>query len=192
MRMTAKMIGAMLLLLAAGCVRSLHPLYTEQDIIFDANLVGLWSGENMNETWEFSKQNENAYQLVYTDIGGKPAWFDVQLLKIGGNLFLDLFPQEPKLIKNAFYKGHLFRVHTFAHVAQIEPTLQLRFPDPDWLTKLVADDPKAIRHERRDNEILLTASTRELQTFWLMHLDTKGAFGLPSELNRKTKVVPVD
>jgi hypothetical protein len=68
----------------------------------------------------------------------------------------------------------------------------MSFPDPDWLKKLVADNPKAIQHEKIDDEIILTASTKDLQTFWLKHLDTNGAFGEPSNMKRKTEAVPED
>ncbi len=186
MRRTRRAIGALLLILMAGCVRSLHPVYTDQDVIFDEKLVGCWSEENSEESWEFSKQNEKNYQLVYT-VGGQSGTFDVHLFKIEGELFLDLFPKPPELPLNDFFKSHLFPVHTFAHIKQIEPTLQMRFPDPDWIQKLVTERPKEIRYEKIDRELVVTASTKEMQAFWLKHLDTEKAFGKLSNMQRKTE-----
>jgi len=94
------------------------------------------------------------------------------------------------LKQNDFYKFHLLPVHTLAYVKRITPTLQMSFPDPGWLKKLIAANPGAIRHEKIDNEIVLTASTKELQTFWLKHLDTKGAFGDSSNMKRKKTTAP--
>lgn len=185
MRFPGILAVAAILTLSAGCVRSIHPLYTDQDVIFDPDLVGIWSEDNSKGTWDFSKQSKNQYQLVYTDDNGKSGTFVVHLVNIDGKRFLDLFPADPGIRQNDFYQFHLFPVHTFACVKQISPTLQMSFPEPDWLKKLIADDPEAIRHEKIDDEIILTAPTKMLQAFWLRHLDAEGAFGTPSDMKRK-------
>ena len=46
-----------ILLLLSGCiVRSLHPLYTDENVIFDTRLIGQWAEEGSKEIWEFSQQ----------------------------------------------------------------------------------------------------------------------------------------
>lgn len=179
-----------LLVLLGGCIRSIHPLYTDQDVIFDPALIGCWSADDSKDTWEFLKQSEKRYQLVYTDGDGNAGTFVVHLLRIDGQLFLDLFPGDPELKQNLFYRSHLLPVHTFAHVRQIEPILQMSFPDPDWLKEHVATKSDAIRHEKVDDQIILTASTKDLQAFWLKHLNAKGAFGKPSNLKRRETEAP--
>ena len=53
------------LLLLSGCiVRSLHPLYTDENVIFDTRLIGQWSEEGSKEIWEFSQQGEQRYKDV--------------------------------------------------------------------------------------------------------------------------------
>ncbi len=192
MRNFGRLIGVFLLILSAGCVRLLHPLYTEQDVIFDPRLVGVWSTENPRETMEFSKRGETDYQLTYTD-DGKSGKFVVHLLRIDGKLFLDLLPQqEREPNQNDFYESHFLPVHSLIHIKQIEPTFQMRVPQLDWLHEFLKDNPKAIRHEKIGPQIILTASTKELQTFWLKHLDTKDAFQESEILKRQTKAVPDD
>lgn len=178
-----------MLVLSAGCIRSLHPIYTDKDLVFEPSLIGQWAEDNDREMWAFSKKGSTEYNLVYTDDKGRQGAFSVHLLKIKGNLFLDFLPEEPDLKENAFYQAHLLPVHTFAHVKQIEPTLQMRFPDPEWLKKLVKEKPGAIRHERIEKEIILTAGTKELQAFWLRHLETEGAFGDASNMKRQTSTI---
>jgi len=177
-----------LTLVVAGCVPSLNPLYTEKDLVFDAALVGVWSEkEDASETWAFEKTGEKEYRLVYT-ADGKTGEFEAHLLKLGNTLFLDLYPDGKsldELNRNDFYKSHLIPGHTFAKVTRIEPTLQMGFLNPDWLKELSEQNPKAIRHEKVSDRIVLTASTRELQEFVLKNLNTKGAFGdEPSNLKR--------
>lgn len=176
--------AAAILVFAAGCIRSIQPFYTEEDVIFDPGLVGTWSEEGSKETWEFSKGNENEYRLVYTDDKGKSGAFVIHLLKIDGKMFMDFFPEDPDLPQNDFYRFHLLPVHSFAYVAQIAPSLRMSFPDPDWLKETLAADPQAIAHERIEGDIILTASTRKLQAFWLKNLQADGAFGNFSDMLR--------
>jgi hypothetical protein len=176
-----------LLLMLTGCVPSLHPLYNAQDVIFDPALLGVWGEKDSQETWAFTKADAQAYKLIYTDEKNKRGEFIVHLVKVEDHLFLDLFPVEPELPQNEFYQGHLLRAHTFMRVSQIEPTLRLACLDPDWLKNRLAKNPAAIRHEKVNDEILLTASTPELQQFLLAHLKTRGAFGEPSEMERQKK-----
>ena len=147
------------LILFAGCIRSLHPIYTEKDTVFEPSLIGQWADNDSKQIWAFSKESTNEYELIYTDDKGKQGAFSARLLKVKGKLFLDFFPEEPDLKENGFYQFHLLPVHTFAYVKQIEPTLQMAFPDSDWLEDYLADNPEAIRHEKIENEIILTAAT---------------------------------
>jgi hypothetical protein len=195
MRNLGTLIVVAILLTLLGCcvIRSLHPLYTDQDVIFSSDLLGCWSEEVSHETWEFSKQSESEYQLVITENEGSPfsyekgksGTFITHLLKIKGEMFLDLSPSDPEFEQHSISQFCFLPVHTFAYVKQIKPTLQMSFPEPDWLEKLITDNPEAIRHEKIDDEIILTASTKELQTFWLKHLDTRGAFGELTDMKRK-------
>ena len=178
-----------MLILSVGCIRSLHPIYTEKDIVFEPGLIGQWAEDDSKEIWAFSQKGTNEYKLVYGDKGEQGA-FSAHLLKIKGKLFLDFFPEDPDLKENAFYRSHLLAVHTFVYVRQIAPTLQMSFPEPGWLKKLIADSPNAIMHEKIEDEIILTAGTKELQAFWLKHLETEGAFGDASNMKRKTSIIP--
>lgn len=172
-------------LATAGCVPSLHPLYTDGDLIFDPALVGVWAEkENDNETWSFQKRGEKAYRLVVTD-DGKTGEFEAHLLRLGNTLFLDLYPEEAGLEginRNDFYKGHLLSAHTFLKVIQVEPTLQMAFIETRWLEQYVEKNPAAIRHEVVSERILLTASTKALQEFVVTHAEE--AFGEFSSLKR--------
>ncbi len=178
-----------ILILCSGCIRSLHPIYTEEDLVLEPALIGQWSENDSKEVWTFSRKGTNSYTLVYTDDKGRQGRFRAHLAKLNGKLFLDLFPEEPELKENDLYKFHLLPVHTFLYVKQITPTLQMSFPDPDWLKKFIADNPKAIRHDKIDGEIILTASTKDLQAFWLKYLKTEGVFGDASNMKRETSTI---
>jgi hypothetical protein len=206
-RIWATLGTVFILTLTTGCfVRSLHPLYTEQDIVFEPGLVGRWNDDD-EAVWAFSRGDGDGYNLVITDDEGNRDPFIAYLVKIEGNLFLDLLPGTTKLEGTEFYKSLFLPVHTFCHIKQIEPTLQMRAPDLGWLEALLEEDPGAIRHEKIQNEIvappasgaeapgnvprrkmqyeiILTAPTKDLQAFLIEHLHDKDAFGEQSNMKR--------
>jgi hypothetical protein len=63
-------------LVLAGCVPSLHPLFTDSDLVFDHQLLGTWSQRDSKDSWTFEKSGTNAYRLSTTDrpfaVGGEP------------------------------------------------------------------------------------------------------------------------
>jgi hypothetical protein len=176
-----------LAMLLAGCISSLHPFYTEKDVVFDPDLVGCWSQGNDPETWEFSKVDEKMYELVYTDKKGNAGRFDVHLFELEGKRFIDMVPQELKTDHPGFYMFHLQRLHGLMHVKQIKPTLQLQPPNPNWFGEFIQKNPDAIAHEMIDDRPILTASTEALQKFWRKHLETEDAFGDPCDMQKKEK-----
>jgi hypothetical protein len=179
MKYTPLPVAVTLALVLSACVPSLNPLYTERDLVFDSALVGVWAeNDDAQETWAFEKTGDQGYKAIYRE-KDKPGEFDVHLVKLGDRLFLDFYPQDAgikEMDRNDFYRFHFLPVHTFARVLLNGSTLEMAFLDPDWLKKLLDREPKAIRHERRGEDgIILTASTKELQTFVLKYADE--AFG---------------
>jgi len=177
-----------------GCIpTSINPLYTEQDLVFDPALIGVWRGKgDAKETWAFEKAGDKEYKFVYTEEDGKTGRFEAHLLKLGNTQFLDLFPDESgieDMDRSGFYKVHLLRTHSFLKVTRIAPALQMAPLDLKWLREFLGKHPKAIRHhkigEGDDAQIVLNASTPELRKFVQKHLKTKGAFGEAINLRRK-------
>jgi len=173
----------------AGCIPSLHPLYTSKDVIFDQSLLGAWTGEKKSG-WTFSNEG-GKYQAIYTDNDGKTGEFVAHLLKLNGTMFLDLFPADPGLAQNGFYMMHLVPAHSFLLVSRIDPVLELTPLSPNWLKNYLKEHPDAIAHEVITDEkdahtaIVLTASTEQLQKFVLANLHTTGAFNPPTVWKRK-------
>ena len=180
------LIPLLIVLFATGClVRSLNPLYTEKDVIFDPALIGVWEPDyGDKEKWEFQKGEGKSYKLIHTDKHTNRAIFEVHLVKLGSWKFLDIFVVSfeddsgkdigEKL--NYFGLFHLWPVHTFMRVDSIGDELKLRWFNLDWLSGKLKENPKAIQHLRfgkeSDNDILLTASTYELQDFILQNVET--------------------
>jgi hypothetical protein len=172
-----------LAVLVAGCVPSLHPLYTEEDLVYDPALVGTWTEEESEDTWTFRKVGDKSYDLIYTE-EGVPARFDAHLVRVGEFLFLDTYPGEPD-IKNGFYLIHLVPAHTFSRIEMEGDALRYAMLDLDWLKRMIAEKATDIGHEEMEGGILLTAPPNELQEFLLKYADDDNAFPDSKELHRQ-------
>ena len=90
-----KYITALLIIgiavLASSCAPSLHPLYTDKDLIFEPALLGEWveAKPDSKSTLTFSKTGDKEYKLRSGDPGDKQSIFIARLVKLGDKLFLD-------------------------------------------------------------------------------------------------------
>ncbi len=185
MRKVAKVLAFSSLLLVASCVRSLNPLYTDQDLIYDNSLVGVWKDKETSETWAFSNGGKLEYKLLHTEEDGRNGEFSARLVRLGDKLFLDIVPTKTGFPQGDFYQSQLLPTHTIMHVVPGESTVRIAMLEVRWLQDLLADNPDAIRHETINGEIILTATPKEMQGFLLKHLNTRGAFSQSFELIRK-------
>ena len=180
---TEKLTFCLLAAMLGGClIPSIHPLYTDEELIFEEKLVGKWS--DGNDIWEFKKGEGKAYKMRVFD--GKQGRFEAHLVELKGVMFLDIFPDGETLDDvQDFYKIHLVPMHTFMKVGQIEPKLQLQALDYEKVSEMLKDDPNLLKHEVVDDQIILTAHTKQLQQFMTKYANVEGVFGDTSELTRR-------
>jgi hypothetical protein len=160
-------------LLLAGCLPSLHPLYNDKTLIFKEELIGKWMGDD-GVLWQFTRAGDKEYELRIREDEKEVGRFSAHLIEIKGLMFLDLFPDNAPLKDlDDFYKIHFLRVHTFMKIDQINQNLQWQMIDYEKVENMLKDDPNVIKHEVVDDDrIVLTASTEELQNFVIEHVDT--------------------
>ena len=167
---------------------SIHPLYTEKDLYFDPALAGNWMGSDQDMIFIFkASENRKAaenidYELNLTEVKtGKtlPGGFEAHLFRLNEHVFLDLYPEEPES-DNAFYNGHLIPLHSFWKVYLKGDTLGLAAFDVKWLGEMIEQNKIDLKYEvsrsggkimGEHDQIVLTSSTEELQTFILNHLE---------------------
>lgn len=181
-------------LLLIGCIPSYHPLFTSDNVAFEPDLVGTWKVKDKDETIQFTAAEDKSYRMVYTDGDGKSGVFEAHLTRIDGHLFLDIFPSELDVPQNGFYKIHFVPAHTFMLIHEVsKEQLQLAMINLQWLGKHLEAHPDALKHERREKgQLMLTASTDQLRTFFAKHVTTPKAFGDPSTLTRVGPAPPSD
>ena len=177
-----------------ACIPSVHPLYTAKDLVSNSQLPGHWKETDTPENkWHFSAKGKGQYELFY-DEGGKRATFELHLIELGKQYYLDFFPDSDELsntrnlvesqkdstgfstASNFLYQSTMIPMHLFAKVEINQSTLKLHLFDQDWLEKMILERRIKIRHEKMKDRILLTASTAELQQFVLKYQHTEKAY----------------
>ncbi len=217
---TKKFLFYLLAVLLGGCipVMSLHPLFTEEALVFEEKLLGTWVDDpnSPKTTWEFKRAEkpEKAYELFFSDNEGKKGSFVARLVKLENRLFLDTFPNQspcqagkekhqlvdnkitltvkvsPKWHYNAFF---FVPFHTFIKINSIEPQLKMQLTDDEDMGKLLKEDPNAVKHTSVEGKKpILTASTKELQAFILKYADDNRVFPAEVVLSRKKNKGPND
>ena len=187
------LLGASLII--SGCyVKSLQPLYTDEDVVLDSTLVGTWIDVD-STTWSFQESRSNSYDLIYYEpkyddesVPGDSVEFEVHLVSLDNSLFMDLFPGDVPVashIRNLLYQLHLIPVHTFAKIWLKGDSLSISMFDAEWLLKLIDKEGVVISYESIEDDIVLSASTPDLQEFVLKFADDPKVFSEPFELLRQ-------
>ena len=193
-----KALFYLLAALLGGCVpvMSLHPLYTEKDVVFEERLLGRWVDDpnSPETTWEFSRIEEpnNAYSLVFSDEEGKKGSFVAHLVRLQNRLFLDVYPSKPpweiedpnklELPYNSFF---LIPTHTFIKIDFNGPQLKMWLTNDQEMKKLLKEEPNAVKHTFIEDKLILTASIKELQNFVIKYAEDKRVFKSEIVLGRK-------
>lgn len=173
-----------LAMLATGCiVTSVHPLYFEENVVYDQTLLGTWSEKGENESWLFKKAEGKMYQLFIFDEESSGE-FEARLVRLGDYLFLDIFPKEQQS-GNLLYNLHMVPMHSFMKVSIEEDVLHLAPLDKEWFDEKMKQKKITIKHEKRDDLSILTASTQEIQEFVLKYADNEDVFEFGDLYRRK-------
>jgi hypothetical protein len=181
----AAVIGSLLVL--AGCVvTSVHPYYTDKDIISDPALVGRWAeadAENPEtKHWQFEAGDGQGYKLFVQE-GSERTEYAAHLFQLKGRRFIDALP-----VRDG---GDFIPPHYLLHVTKLNASdLELSVMDYEWIEKLVKEKPKAIRHvwveeSGGKTRLVLTADTAELQAFVLKHIADTNAFEAVFSMRRR-------
>ena len=191
-----KLLFYLLAALLAGCVPvlSLHPLYTEDDVVFEKKLLGTWVDDSNETTWEFKRPDESKkqYELIFRDAEGKKGSFVIRLVKLENLLFLDVYPnkysckqQDWEKMEWSYNVFFSMPAHTFIKIDSIEPKLRIRLTDDEKFGQMLKEDPNPVKYEVVDDKkLILTASTEELQAFVLEHADDSRVFSKEKVLSR--------
>jgi hypothetical protein len=145
----------------------LHPLYNQNNTIYDQNLLGKWTSNDPNWLWNFEKYipSEKKYELSIVD-KDKEGRFNVYLVKIDDSNYLDFYPaDDPQMPECDFYKLHFVGAHTFAKISPDPNGYKIFLMGGDKFQDKLKSEPNIVKCEFLNNGIILTASNKELEEF---------------------------
>ena len=165
-------------ILIMGCpARSLFPLFTESDLVYNPGLVGTWT-DNENNTFTFQRSGEKSYNVVSLEQKGNSEGYRVQLGRLGKFWFIDSYP-----LKSGD-DHHKLSAHILSRIWINGDTLTMASLESDWLRDMIDAKKLSIAHVRRDDDIILTATTEELRALCLRFAEDDTAFPNPGVLIR--------
>lgn len=181
----------LIVLVLTGCVPSLNPLYTDQDLILLPGLEGTWMDQDKN-LWAFSQNGDKSYLLTLTIETSNPQIFDANLVNLNNHIFMDLYPNN----LDSQFKGqpdmtkwHLMPMHSFSKIQLPGDNLRINMLNPDWIQNLVKQNKLVLSYQVSSNgDGMLTASPADIQSFLKTYADYPEAFDGPKwQLTRYVK-----
>lgn len=168
------------ILLLAGCpARSLFPLFSTKDIVFNPSLLGTWSDSGANETYTFQRSGEKSYNVIFFEQqSGNTTVYRAQLGRLGKLWFLDSYPAKGP------QDYHLIPAHIISRISLNGDTLRIASLESDWLRQMIDSRELEIEHVRIDGDVILSASTEALKDLVQRFAEDSDAFPNPGTLIR--------
>jgi hypothetical protein len=195
-----------LIILLSSCLKTLHPIFTVKDIVYEPKLIGTWETGNeatkshsaatesgraritnlaeessLELPEKISAIKQKGYFISYQDKDGTTTQQYIAFLaRIGKHFYFDYFPAEKKdnKIGDEFFTSHFIKMHTSYRVEiSGDGSFELSRLDESYLTKLIDEKKLRISHEKdAAGNIVITASTDELQQYIIKYGDEPGAY----------------
>jgi hypothetical protein len=198
---------AFLLIFLSSCLTTLHPIFTVKDLTYDPKLIGTWNIEregNKERVIITNLATENSVELPgnISDIKEKgylvsyqhedsrnPERYIAFLARIGKYLYFDYYPAYKKEDQkiDEFFEAHFVKMHTSYRVEILnDGSFELSQLDGSYVNSLIDQKKIRINHEiGSDDNIVITASTSELQQYLIKYSDEPEAYDSKKTIFKK-------
>ena len=192
------LIAALLLgiLFLEGCLTTLHPIFTEKDLVFDQRLTGNWKKTKDGTTVTYRQARANDLQTFSTALqhqagkiyileeedaeGKSKSTHYAFMVKLGKYYYMDYYPAglEENQSADEFFTAHYIPMHSIYRVTfNGNRSFELQQLDGGYLENLIRNKKIRLRHEVTDDgNYLITAPTEELQQYLVKYSDVPEAY----------------
>jgi len=196
-RIKVSVILFAVVLCLAGCLTTLHPIFTAKDLITDPRLIGNWEKAkdkskviyrqpNVNELNNLSPALQSEAGKIYMldekdEQGDIRSTYYAFMVKLGKYYYMDYYPASEKERQSAdnFFAAHYISMHSIYRIEfKNSNSFNVQRLDGGYLEKLIKNKQIRIRHEvMEDGGIFITAPTEELQQYLIKYSDVPEAYG---------------
>ena len=174
----------MVMALLSGCLtKSLHPIYSDDTLVFDERLIGSFDDDE-GGIWTLSRDGTDSYKAVHVDEDGLVAEFEAHLAEINDALILDFYPTGGFDEVSETLAHFLIPVHWFFRVDAMDDVLTLAAMDSEWVEDHLKAFPETIEYTLVEGVVVLTADTESLQAFVGAHVRNADAWSDPEDYER--------
>ncbi len=178
------LVGVLVML--AGCIPlSLNPIYTDDVLVNDPRLEGVW-GEDASESWTIAPAEDRAYTFTVRD-DEEISEYTGRLIRLKDDYFLDLEVKSIPGYPDDLLTMQLVPAHTFFKVVFTDTGVRLDMLNMDWLTERCDRGrmraPYA-RVEAFDNAPVFTGSPKRMQRFLRRWAHVEEAWSPGDEIKR--------
>ena len=147
---------------SAACLTSLHPWFTQEDLVSEPGLVGAWvDASDADTTWVFTRRDDTTYTLVDTRNEGEPDPFSkaapkpnkivatrltARLMRLGEARYLDICAGD-EWTDNSMLQDVLVNSHWLARLRLEGDALRVAFLDEGRLEAMLGDKRIVLPHE---------------------------------------------
>ena len=127
----------------------IEPLYTEEDIVFDTNLTGLW--ETTDGTLDSQQLEENIYDLIFAENDGTTQQLYANLITCSDEVFMAVFADVDELepAESSAYAFHLMP-DWFWRVERTDTELKLEQMDYEEVSKMLRKENSPLAAQRKN------------------------------------------
>jgi len=180
----------------AGCLTTLHPIFTGKDLVTDTRLIGNWEKAkdktkvvyrlpDANEINHLSQalQKEAAKIYMVDEIDGQGNLKSTNyafMVKLGKYYYMDYYPggEKERESSDHFFAAHYIPMHSIYRIQfKNDNSFNVQRLDGGYLERLIKNKQIRIKHEvMEDGGIFVTASTEELQQYLIKYSDVPEAY----------------
>ncbi|XWN36969.1 MAG: hypothetical protein ROO71_13520 [Balneola sp.] len=207
-------LSFILLFLSGCFLQSLHPLINNDKAELLEGIEGRWetkdsrwtffrdtenlkdislSGINVSGNVEFSfdegdalSKDDKSYFVLFEDLNKTvpdSVLLEARIGTINETYYMDITVSN--LFRDVNFENfHLFPVHTFSKIKLDESDLKIELFKSDWISELIQENRVRIKHETIGENILITASSKELNKFVQKYGSDEKAYEDPINLKR--------
>src|SRR6187551_1350925 len=187
-----------LIIFLSSCLNTLHPIFTEKDLAYDPKFIGTWNIEregnkerviisslatetSLELPGNISDIKEKGYLISYQHEDSRnPERYIAFLARIGKYLYFDYYPAYKKEDQkiDEFFEAHFVKMHASYRVEILnDGSFELSQLDGSYVNSLIDQKKIRINHETAtDDNIVITASTSELQQYLIKYGDEPEAY----------------